>query len=137
MIKNRRSIIGYAGSKRRLKSAWAERFIAVAIFVVCIVLCAWIIAESQTAKNNAADLRNAVVAAKDGAEAFKALGLKDEIVYYNADWMVCSQADAAFVMRFISVDSPLGPPVCILVVEKITGEEIIAFTVAMGGGLRE
>ena len=131
-----------------------ERLAVIAMVLVCTAVCAWIFAEASNISQSTNDLSRALVVATTGAEAFKdsglaketaeslggkALGEKDGIVFYCENWLVSAQANAAYAMRFIGINNPSDMPIptAVLVVETITGREIIAFTVAAGDGLRE
>jgi len=123
-----------------------EKLIVVAVFAVCAAACAEIFVESYLMANSARDTNYALAAAKNGAERYKALGDLSEIaeslgghvsnadgesavVFYDSDWRVSAEEDAAYVMRISRTDS-VSPTVSELSVEKVTGEEIISFTVA-------
>ena len=118
-----------------------EQVIAVTVFAVCAAVCAAIFTEAFFTANDAKDINYAIIAAKNGAETYKIYGSPEETaaalggragspgsaaVYYDRNWRVCGEPEAAYIMR-INLNS--------LSVERMTGEEIIAFTVAAGAGV--
>jgi hypothetical protein len=138
---------GFMAKGRAKPAILTEPLIAAAIFIVCAAVCAWVLIEARAITRDADVLNSALVVVKDGAEAFKAhsdplkaaesLGGHNLVVYYCADWMISSETDAKFALKFISMGSFEGRPVSVLAVRHITGEEIAALTVTAGGGLRE
>jgi len=85
----------------------------------------------------------------------QALGVPYAAVYYDAGWRICDAEEAAYMLRLRSVPanerlthegcvhekaehenvtlkSAAHPILCELTVEKITGEELIGFTVSAG-----
>ncbi|MCL2004153.1 MAG: hypothetical protein FWG72_09160 [Oscillospiraceae bacterium] len=126
-----------------------ELLIAITVFAVCAAVCTAIFTDAFLTAKDAGDLNYALIAAKNGAETYKtvkspeetaavlgggALGPGSAAVYYDGSWQVCGEPDAAYVLRLNAGLSAAPPFLCALSVEKITGEEIIAFTVAAGGG---
>ena len=144
-----------------------EQLVVIAIFAVCASVCTSIFIDSYLMANDTRDMNHALVAAKGGAECFKAYGdprktaavlgggedglgnAADGVVYYDAKWRVCGAAEAAYALRLRSdsrsskdavSDEALPLLLCQLSVEKISGEEIIGFTVAVRrthGGQRD
>ena len=136
-----------------------EQLIVIAIFALCASVCVKIFIGSFLMAGDTRDMRQALVAAKGGAECYKAYGDLEKTaallsggryssspaadayyVYYDEDWQVCGETEAAYalrlkVLRFKSFtedeEAPL-PLLCELSVEKITGEEIVGFTVSAG-----
>ena len=128
-----------------------EQIIAVTVFAFCAAVCAGVFAEAFYIASDARDMSCALAAAKNGAEAFKALGSPEEAaaaiggrvgstgasaVYYDNNWRTCeeSSAEAAYVMRLTGVPGAKSPLLCELSVERMDGEGIIAFIVAAKGG---
>ena len=129
-----------------------EKLIVIAVFALCASAYAGIFVESYITSSDARNLNHALVAAKNGAERYKAFGdvrvaaqslgglvsgagEEDVIVYYNEDWQVSGEDGAAFVMSIRRVD---GEPQFLreLSIEKvagIAGEEILSFTVSARG----
>lgn len=131
-----------------------EQLIVIAVFAVCAAACVSIFVDAFLTAEGTDDINHALIAAKSGAECYKAYGNLEEtaeilegvyspdatyaVVYYDGDWRVCGETEAVYTMRFESADAGglTAPLLCELSVEKITGEEIISFTVAAGGGTR-
>ena len=126
-----------------------EQLIVITVFAVCAAICTAILVQAYLTANHARDINHALIAAKNGAEVYRALGNLEETaaalggraygaekvaVYYNPDWKVSAQSEAAYVMRLIRPGGASPPYVYELSVQTISGEEIIAFTVAAGGG---
>ena len=122
-----------------------EQLAAITVFAVCAAVCAWIFTEAFYKANDARDINYALMAAKNGAEAYKAYGSPEKAaealagrayapgeaaVYYDKNWRVCDGPDAAYVLRLTGVRGAISPPLCRLSVERAAGEEIIAFTAA-------
>ena len=143
---------------RRSKSTLflMEQLIVVAVFAICAAACVTILTESFFIANETRDHGNAILIAESGAECFKntagnigkvadlmggAQGSVDgntaAIVYYDESWLVCGETDAAYRMQLVRNDSGSGGQALIsgvLSVEKMDGEEIIAFPVSARGG---
>ena len=133
-----------------------EQLIVITIFAVCAAVCVKIFTESFLMANKARDMNHALSVAKNAAESYKvygdpgktaaALGAREHAadapyaaVYYDAKWRVSDATEGAYVLRLISVPDegiPNGMAarllLCEISVEKITGEELIHFTVAAG-----
>jgi len=126
-----------------------EKLIVIVVFALCASACASIFVESYITSGDARDLNHALVAAKNGAERYKAYGDPYAtaqslggrvsgadgdcvVVYYDDGWRVSGEDGASYVMSLRSVD---GEPQFIreLSVGKVTGEEILSFTVAARG----
>ena len=123
-----------------------EQLVVITVFAICAAVCAAIFAASYITAHDARDLNYALIAAKNGAETYKAAGNLEEtaeilkgqvdsqgsmIVYFDGDWRASGETGAEYALRFTG-EGPL-PYVYELSVQKITGEEIISFTVAAGG----
>ena len=139
---------------RRSRSALflMEQLIVVAIFAVCAAACVKILTESFLIAQDTRDLSNAIHAAESGAESYKAVsgdigkaaeilggssdavdGATAAIVYYDGDWLVCGEEDAAYILRVVGDDPNAGQRSLLtgeVSVEKTTGETIYAITVA-------
>jgi hypothetical protein len=121
-----------------------EQLIVITIFALCASVCVKIFVASYIMANDARDMNRALVAAKNGAECFKAYGDAEKaaavlggaasggVVYYDAFWRACGEEKASYVLRLrtLGFESAASPLACELSVEKMTGEEIIGFTVA-------
>ena len=130
-----------------------EQLIVVATFALCAAACIKILTASYFMATETRDTNNAIRAAESIAECYKAVSgdvgkmaeiisgatatASDAVVYYDKDWHVCGEKDAAYVLSIVSV-SQTGAPADLkvgrLTVEKSTGEEILAFSIAARGG---
>ena len=91
-----------------------EQLIVVTIFAVCASVCVKIFVGSYLMAKDTRDMNRALIAAKNGAECFKAYGDLGKtayalnegehgmdgspdaaVVYYDAAWRVCGAAEAA------------------------------------------
>ncbi|MCL2057186.1 MAG: hypothetical protein FWH02_08235 [Oscillospiraceae bacterium] len=127
-----------------------EQLAAVTIFAVCAAVCASIFAQAYFTAADARDLNYALLAAKNAAEAYRSSGSPEAAarqlgahtasspdeaaVYYDSDWRICTEAEAAYVLRMASVDDDSAVLLCSLSVQRKSGTEIIAFTVASDRG---
>ena len=132
-----------------------EQLIVITIFAVCASVCVNIFIGSYLTANEVRGINHALIAAKNGAECYKeygdpgkaaaflsgrehALGVSYAVVYYDAGWRVCDVEEAAYMMSLRNVpaneklthEGAKYPLLCELSVEKITGEELIGFTVS-------
>ena len=127
-----------------------EQLIVIAVFAVCAAACVRILADSYITASDSRDLSNALLAAESGAESFKATGgdvtlvaslmggrtdnirgQNAAIVYYDKQWNICPEDSAQYKLSLICND-PAERPALLegeLSVEKITGEELLSFTV--------
>ena len=134
-----------------------EQLIVVAIFAISAAACVRILAASYFTATESNDLSNAIHAAESAAESYKAVmgdinktaeilngnavsieGRDAVIVYYDKDWRVSGHSDANFALRLVessSANKPAGLMSGELTVEKLTGEEIIAFPVAVAASV--
>ena len=93
-----------------------EQLFVIAIFAICAVVCARIFIESHIIASASADLNNAMIVAKSGAESFRAasgdltftaalLGESSNItdnevwVYFDAGWRLSSAENALYTLR--------------------------------------
>ena len=142
--------------KHRSKSTLflMEQLVVIAVFAVCAAACVKILTHSYLTSKEANDLSNAILAAENGAESYKAAGgdiakaafilggierdidgKSTAIVYYNNTNGVCTEADSVYVLRLIS-DSPGAESSlssALLEIEKNTGEELLTLTVTARG----
>ena len=132
-----------------------EQLIVVAIFAICAAACVRILTESYFMATETRQMNNAIRAAENGAECFKAVlgdvtrtaeilggryesidGAGAAVVYYDRDWRTCAESDAHYILRLvggIAESGPLALQPGELSIEKLTGEEILAFSVAARG----
>jgi len=126
-----------------------EKLIVIAVFAICASACAGIFVESYLNANLARDTSYALSVAKNAAEQYKAYkNLSDTavylggqaygagteetaFVYYDSDWQVSPEEGAAYVLHFRRFESTTKPPQCILSVDRMTGEGLLSFTVAV------
>lgn len=104
-----------------------EQLIVIAVFSVCAAACVKILTSSYFTAKDTRDVSNAIIAAENGAECYKAksgdmgkiagvlggsvgsVGSKPAVfVYYNADWSVCGEKEAAYMMRIVSDTQGMG-----------------------------
>ena len=131
-----------------------EQLIVIAVFAICAVACISILSTAFFYANDSKATGHALFAAESGAEVFKATGgdfveVADILggvtksgepgtavvtVYYDNTWQVCDEANAGFILNIVA-NAPQNPHDFTLVtgeitVEKITGEQLIAFPLA-------
>jgi len=133
-----------------------EQLIVIAVFAICAAACISILTAAYFYADDSKAASNAIIVAGSGAEIFKATGgdfnaVADILggvsadcesgvaaaVYYNRSWQACSEENASYVLWFLK-DAPYDSGVAEvisgrMVVEKITGEELVAFPVAARG----
>ena len=138
---------------RRSKSTLflMEQLVVIVVFAVCAAACAKILTHSYLISKEAKDLSNALLAAENGAESYKATGgnisltanllggtqhnidgKETALIYYNNANRVCAEADSSYVLRITSSapdDDVSSFASAMLEVEKITGVELISFIV--------
>ena len=132
-----------------------EQLIVVAIFAMCAAACVRILTASYFMATETRQMNNAIRAAENGAECYKAVfgdvgktaeilggryvsidGADAAVVYYDRDWRVSAESDAHYMLRLVSGIAEGGPFAVLpgeLSVETLAGEEILAFTVAARG----
>ena len=147
--------------KERSKSTLflMEQLIVIAVFALCAAACVRILASSYLMAVESRDKLNAIRAAESGAECFKAVsgdavklaeiiggtyenidGSAMVVVYYNNEWDVCDMTDqnVRYILRLVIDDSAEQLSTLSsgeLIIEKSTGERIIAIPVAARGGV--
>ena len=100
-----------------------EQLIVITVFAVCAAICSQLFVDAYITSNNARDMNYALLAAKNGAEVYKAFngnpenvavalggsqygpGGSDIIVYYNRDWLNCEHREAEYALRLSCADS--------------------------------
>ena len=126
-----------------------EKLIVITVFAICAAACASIFAESYIMSSDTKDLTNALIAAKNGAERFKAYGDLKEVdkpfslgheiasdgtitVYYDEQWRRTFVHLASYSVNLYHID---GEPDFIrkLTVETSGRDEILTFTVSARG----
>ena len=136
-----------------------EQLIVIAVFALCAAACVRILFSSYSIAIEARDIENAIRISENAAESYKAVcgdlgkmlellsvstaelsvGSGEVAIYYDKDLLPCFEADkqAVYLLRIVAdrgFDSPdrlLGAQ---LTVEKLNGDEIIAFPLAARWG---
>ena len=130
-----------------------EQLIVVAVFAICSAACVRILAYAYLTSRDSKDVVNAILVAESGAESFKAVsgdvgktaeimgGVVDNssaaneaIVYYDSQWQVCGKDNAFYIFRLTSGNTGASSPSLLsgeILVEKLTGESLVSFTVAV------
>jgi len=140
-----------------------EQLIVIAVFAICAVACISILTAAYFNANDSKATSHAILKAESAAEVFKATGGNEHAimdilggthgekfnysvrqfypavtVYYDSFWQVSSEENASFVLFITFVPSNTGFDRFImseLSVERITGEELVAFPLAARGAL--
>ena len=137
-----------------------EQLIVILIFSFCAAICVKIFVVSFMVVSDVNDTTNALRIAQNGAECYKAVSgdaeyaasilnggvsvSKDDsgnsVVYYNENWAACEKAEAVYILKFTEdkgkyAEESVSETLLFnnISVEKITGEEITALTVAAIG----
>ena len=151
-----------------------EQLVVIVVFAVCAAACVKILTHSYLVSKEAKDLSNALLAAENGAECYKAAGgdmsltayllggteadidgKSTALVYYNSANRVCAQVDSVYLLR-ITADSSItyksnnsspgtgssgtGSSLsssAMLEVERISGDELLSFSVIARGNADE
>ena len=127
-----------------------EQLIVVAVFAICATACIRILTNAYFYAVDARDTSNALHAAESGAESFKAVsgdfrkaaellggtvGIVDGadalIVYFDESWQAGGESGAAFVLRLVDGRQAAQLFSGSLSVERVTGEELVSFPVAV------
>ena len=116
-----------------------EQIIVIAVFAICAVVCVKIFAESHIISSTGADINNALLLAKSGAESFKAAPNDTDVIaellgvnlnrqygqlfaYYDNTWRPCDAEDALYILSFMPYDGTgdeASLAFCRLTVEQI------------------
>jgi len=132
-----------------------EQLIVIAVFAICAAACTRILAAAYFTASDSRDTSRAILAAENGAETFKATGgdarliaqilggVSDRIdgsaaaiVYFDKDWHISDFENAFYRLIMVCGEPADEAPFLLtgdLSVEKLTGEVIIAFPVAVRG----
>jgi type II secretory pathway pseudopilin PulG len=135
-----------------------EQLIVIAVFAICAAACISILTASYFYATDSQASGNAVLKAETAAELYKATGgdvimiagflggivesgtdgHPDTVyatVYYNQAWQISNESAASFVLRINSTATSYASHGILLAsgdisVEKITGEQLVAFPLA-------
>ena len=134
-----------------------EQLIVIGTFALCAAACIRILVSAYFMAVEAKDITNGIRVAESGAECYKAVSgdlvrvaqilggtaadtdaAAVAVVYYDKNWKVCSQDDenAKYALRLVSGGTDMGESKLVqgeLLVERLTGEQIIAFPIAVMG----
>jgi len=134
-----------------------EQLIVVAVFAICAAACVRILTASYYMATDTRDIGNAIEAAENGVERYKAVsgdigvtarllggspvtidGTPAAVVYYDKDWSICTAEDEPeYILSLKNNGSGAGASTLLqgeLSVVKKTGEVIIAFPIAAQKG---
>ena len=129
-----------------------EQLIVIAVFAICAVACLSILTAAYFNANDSKAASHAILRAESAAEVFKATGgdhaktsdilggtggMKSQYpaiaVYYDNVWQISNEENASYVL-YIAIyptGESTGLVMSELSVEKVTGEELIAFPLAV------
>jgi len=128
-----------------------EQLIVIAVFAICAVACISILTAAYFNANDSNARSNAILKAEGAAEVFKATGddmnaIRDILggtsgvrynypgvtVYYDSAWQISNENNASYILHIGYYPSGLNDTLVIadLTVDKITGEQLIAFPLA-------
>ena len=130
-----------------------EQLIVVAVFAICSAACVRILTSAFLTARESKEMSSAILIAESAAESFKAFegnakktaefldgtvenadSASAVIVYYNRQLSVCGKNDAYYILRLLAWP-PEMPALPVLsgnvLVEKPTGEQLVAFSVAV------
>ena len=133
-----------------------EQLIVVAVFAISAAACITILASAYFTSVETRDLRKAILVAENVAETFKATNGSTQsisivldgedmivtkvqgnelitIVYYDNDWQVSYENNAAYMLKLTrpaDPDTTLNVVTGELTVSMVSGEEILSFPVA-------
>ena len=125
-----------------------EQLIVILVFAISSAVCAQIFTASLIKAGDARDLSHALIAVKNGAEAFRAYGTPkaeaeviggsaegpdSAVVWYDKGWRVCEEPEAAYLLRMSAATGEDGLPLCELTAESVHGAEIFGLTAARRG----
>ena len=104
-----------------------EQLVVIVVFAVCAAACVKILTHSYLVSKEAKDLSNALLAAENGAECYKAAGgdmsltayllggtaadiegKPTALIYYNSANRVCAQVDSVYILRITADSSDVG-----------------------------
>ena len=128
-----------------------EQLIVIAVFAICAAACARILTAAHFNAIDSRDISNAILKAENGAESFKASGgdlaltadilggtfdsgNNAVIIYFDQQWHISDRANADFVLQLVGTNrapSPFSPVTGELTVERLNGDQLIAFPIAV------
>ena len=131
-----------------------EQLIVIAVFAICAAACISILTVAYFHASDSKATSQAIIKAESTAEAFKAVGGDGDavldilgstrnsgtksgnqalIIYYDQSWQISNEDNAAFALFLAFYPTPDHYDELVradLTVEKITGEELVAFPLA-------
>jgi len=131
-----------------------EQLIVIAVFAICAVACISILTAAYFNASNSKAASHAILKAESAAEVFKAVGGDGPavlsilgsaqnsgtksgspalMIYYDQEWQITNEANAEFVLFLVYSQVTNQDDAFVkadLTIEKITGEEIVAFPLA-------
>jgi len=132
-----------------------EQLIVIAVFAICSAACVRILASAYLTARESKDVVNAILIAESGAESYKATagdigktadilggvtgtagGAGEAVVYYDKQWKICGIDSAYYVFRLVGGKPDARTPSLSsgeIFVEKLTGESLVSFKVAVNG----
>ena len=134
-----------------------EQLIVIAVFAICAVACISILTAAYFNANDSKSTSHAILRAESAAEVFKATGGDENAVlgilegtrgerhgysgvtvYYNNDWQVSNEGNASYVLHIGYHPRRLTDALILadLTVDRITGEELVTFPLAVQQSLR-
>jgi len=129
-----------------------EQLIVIAVFAICAVACISILTAAYFNASDSNATSQAILRAESAAEVFKAtggdhnvassilggtLGLKSgypaALVYYDSGWQISNEYNASYVLSlaYYPIAGFNELTIADLIVERITGEELVAFQIAV------
>jgi len=130
-----------------------EQLIVIAVFAICATACIRIVTNAYFYAIDSRDVSNALIIAESAADTIKAVagdynraaellgGFAESVdgavslyVYFDEGWQAGQEKDAHYVLRLNydwSPDNLLPLYVFELSVEKVSGEELVSFPVAV------
>ena len=130
-----------------------EQLIVIAVFAICATACVRILTNAYFYAVDARDVSNALHAAESSTESFKAVGgdfakaaelmggsvdsvegAAVLVVYFDESWKVIGGGDASYILRLTGAGpEPQAAQLFSgsLSVERVTGEELVSFPVAV------
>ena len=131
-----------------------EQLIVIAVFAICAVACISILTAAYFNANDSKSTSHATLRAESAAEVFKAnsgdisavsailggtrgerSGYPGVSVYYDNEWQPSNEENASYILHIGYYPTGLNNALVVanLTVDRITGEELVAFQLAARG----